>query len=398
MRSSSRLPLILVACAIGACAFGPPPAGAFYHPGAGETPRAPGEVIRHEPIEGAPAGAQAYRVLYSSTGLDGTPIAVSGIVVIPAGSAPTRGWDVVAWAHPTTGVDPRCAPSLRAKPLARIEGLEPLIKRGYVVTATDYPGLGTSEPHPYLVGVSEGRAVLDLVRAARKLPGERIGSRFAVWGHSQGGQAALFAGELAAPYAPELALVGVGAAAPATDLAVLLDDDIKSTAGRVLVSYAVWSWSRVYGASIDSLVKPSAIKVVDEVAEGCIETIGEVYHVAIDAAPLRKHFLYADPDSVQPWHGYLELNRPGRSRTAAPFFIVQGMQDAIVRPAVTVAFAAHLCRRGETVHFLELPDVRHMGAGEKAAGPMVAWLLDRFSGNPAPSDCERLVKRAPAPS
>jgi hypothetical protein len=36
--------------------------------------------------------------------------------------------------------------------------------------ATDYPGLGTPGVHAYLMGESEGRAVLDSVRAARNLP------------------------------------------------------------------------------------------------------------------------------------------------------------------------------------------------------------------------------------
>jgi dipeptidyl aminopeptidase/acylaminoacyl peptidase len=78
--------------------------------------------------------------------------------------------------------------------------------------------------------------------------------------------------------------------------------------------------------------------------------------------------------------------------TAAPFFIAQGSVDPIVRPSVTRAFAAHLCSRGETVRFLVLEDVGHMGAGEKAAGPMVSWMRSLFAGNPPPNDCASLTK------
>ena len=61
-----------------------------------------------------------------------------------------------------------------------------MVERGYAVAATDYPGLGTPGPHPYLVGVSEARAVLDPApRAARTMPGVGGSDRFAVWGHSQ---------------------------------------------------------------------------------------------------------------------------------------------------------------------------------------------------------------------
>ena len=126
---------------------------------------------------------------------------------------PARLPDVVAWAHGTTGVARQCAPSLYPAALRWIPGLANAIGRGYVVAATDYPGLGTVGVHPYLIGESEGRAVLDSVRAARHLDGAGANEHFAVWGHSQGGHAVLFAGALAPRYAPELRLAGVAAAA-----------------------------------------------------------------------------------------------------------------------------------------------------------------------------------------
>src|SRR5262249_43074663 len=157
--------------------------------------------------------------LYRSVGLHGEPIAVSGLAVIPVGAPANR--PIVAWDHPTSGLVPRCAPSLARKRYEFIPGLKAMIDRGYDVVATDYPGLGTPGPHPYLVGDSEARATLDAVCALHELPGAEAGDRFAVWGHSQGGQAALFTGIDAARYAPELELEGIAAAAPATELAAL---------------------------------------------------------------------------------------------------------------------------------------------------------------------------------
>lgn len=143
-------------------------------------PLAPGGLVRAEPRDGAPRGATAYRILYRSTGLHGEPIAVSGVVIIPAGPAPAGGRPIVAWAHPTTSVISRCAPSRARVLFGSIQGLDEMLARGYVAAATDYPGLGTPGPHPYLVGVSEGRAVLDSVRAARLVPNARTSERFAV--------------------------------------------------------------------------------------------------------------------------------------------------------------------------------------------------------------------------
>ena len=153
-----------------------------------------GQLISAEAMPGAPEGARAYRIFYWSTGLGGRPVEVSGVVIAPPGSPPPGGRPVVAWAHPNTGVVSRCAPSLARVFFASVQGLRAMLERGYVVAATDYPGLGTPEAHPYLVGTSEAHAVLDSVRAARAIPEAAAGTQFAVWGHSQGGQAALFTG------------------------------------------------------------------------------------------------------------------------------------------------------------------------------------------------------------
>ncbi len=121
-----------------------------------------------------------------------------------------------AGARADTGVGGKWAAPVLPDRSGAIPGLDDMLSRGFVVVATDYVGLGTPGQHPYLIGESEARSVLDSVRAARRFPGAKAGDTFAVWGHSQGGHAALFTGQLAASYAPELKLAGVAAAAPAT--------------------------------------------------------------------------------------------------------------------------------------------------------------------------------------
>ena len=125
----------------------------------------------------------------------------------------------MAWAHPTTGVVPHCAPSLAIFVFQQMTGSRPLDERGVVIAATDYPGLGTPGPHPYLVGVSEGRAVLNSVRAARAMPGPMPATALRCGDIRKADRRRCSQGELAKSYAPELDLVGVAAAAPATELA-----------------------------------------------------------------------------------------------------------------------------------------------------------------------------------
>jgi alpha-beta hydrolase superfamily lysophospholipase len=389
LASSRRLAWLAAVFALG-CAGGPPPPGAFYTapPPVDVPPRAPGRLIRSEEIPNPPPGAKAWRILYFSTDLDGKPAAVSGIVIAPELPAPIAGRHVVAWAHPTTGVADKCAPSLQAEAaFDKIPHLQALIALDYVVTATDYPGLGTPGPHPYLVGESEGRAVIDSVRAAREVEKAGASVRYAVWGHSQGGQAALFAGELAPIYAPELTLAGVAAIAPATDLAQLLADGVAERAGRLIAAYSLWSWTRVYGAPLEPVVTEGAVAVIDRSARDCVETWGEVYRAAFDSAGLHPAFLKPGAFEADPWKRLLEQNQPGRRPIRVPIYVAQGEEDTIVRPSVTADFVAGLCRTGERVRFEKLPGVDHMRAGRASATSAIQWMRDRLDGKRAPSTC-----------
>jgi len=356
---------------------------------------APGTLIQSKPDFGAPLGAAAYRILYRSTGLDGQPIEVSGMVVVPAGPPPPGGRLIVAWAHPTTGVVERCAPSQARIRFQMISGLRDMVAHGYVVAATDYPGLGTAGPHPYLVGVSEGRAVLDSVRAARALPGVGAGARFAVWGHSQGGQAALFTGLLAKSYAPDLQLVGVAAAAPATELATLMQAEINTFAGRNLTGMTLWSWARVYGAPIDKVVEPSAMPTVDRLAKECIESIFDIMARRRTSRPLDKAFLSVpDVAETEPWASLLARNTPGVLSADIPVFLAQGTKDQIVLPEVTRDYMRRLCMSGSAVELDVMAGVGHGFIAAKSAKAAVSWISDRFAGLPAPSDCQSLKAAA----
>ncbi|WP_407158497.1 alpha/beta fold hydrolase [Bradyrhizobium sp. STM 3557] len=360
----------------------------FYDASRQEIAGRPGTLIRSEPMSFAPAGAQAYRVLYRSTGMHGEPIAVSGVIIVPPGPAPAGGRPVVAWAHPTTGVVPHCAPSLAIFVFQQMAGLRQLIEQGAVVAATDYPGLGTPGPHPYLVGDSEARAVIDSVRAARNLPGAETGNSFAVWGHSQGGQASLYTGLIARTYAPELNLVGVAAAAPATSLVTLMGDDFKTSGGKNLTAMTLWSWSRVYGAPINKVVLPEAMPAVDQLSNECIESIFDILARRRTEKPLEEHFLSVpNIATVEPWRSLAARNTPGALPPSIPLFLAQGTTDDIVRPEVTASYMQRQCKAGSKVRMMWVQGVGHGFVARDSADAAVTWMMDRFAGQPAPTDC-----------
>lgn len=350
----------------------------------------PGTIISAEAMPGAPDGATAYKILYRSESRSGELIPVSGVVIIPPGTPPPGGRPVVAWAHPTTGIESRCAPSLARVFFESVQGLRDMLARGYVVTATDYPGLGTPEVHPYLVGVSEGRAVLDSVRATRALPTAGADRRFAVWGHSQGGHAALFAGLLARQYAPELALTGIAVAAPATDLGALMRDDQGTGGGNNITAMTLWSWSRYYGASITSVVEPAAIPVIDQLAGECIERWFDVLIRREPTRALMAGFLtVGNLANTEPWKRLLALNTPGVLPPDVPVFVAQGADDRLVRPSVTDAYVKALCRNGNRVRYETFSGVGHAFIARDAANTAVEWLAGRLSGRGIDDFCSK---------
>ncbi|WP_072391608.1 alpha/beta fold hydrolase [Hyphomicrobium sp. CS1GBMeth3] len=348
----------------------------------------PGSILRLWPLEGGvPSDYKGFRILYRSTGHDNEPIAVTGALMFPedAGSGPPRA--VVAWAHPTSGVVTRCAPTLMPDLAGTVQGIDYFTDAGYVVVATDYPGLGGPGHHPYLVGASAARAVLDSVRAARQLKSAHAGDRFVVWGHSQGGHAALFTGIEAASYAPELKLLGVAAAAPATNLVDLFEADKNTSSGRSLTSMALYSWSRVFGFPESRFVVPRAEKAFARLAGDCILSLADFMREDEDEKALARDFLVSDPATDPTILEIMTQNTPGPTPRHIPVFIAQGTADELVRPNITRAYAREICRQGGTVTFHSLPGGTHLFAGRDGAYAAYEWMGLLFAGRTPKNDC-----------
>ena len=350
----------------------------------------PGTIIRSEVIDDFYQGATAYRVLYTSTGYDGDPTAVSGIIVVPDGSAPAEGRKVIAWTHGTVGVASKCSPSLIPDYGPTLAGIEEFMEAGSVIAATDYQGLGTPGPHPYLVGESEGVGALDSVRAARNLDEADASADFVVWGESQGGQASLFTGQLASTYAPELNLVGVVASAPASDLVDLFKakSGDGTAVGKILVSMAISSWARVYDdAELNQILTPAARPLVNRIAENCILNPAQILASVPAATALNVTFLSEPPWDTEPWTRIVAENTPGGTTTGAPILITQGEADPIISPNIQQQFVNKLCDSGNTVDYRTYPGIGHVTAAHDTAPDVVQWISDRFAGKPAPNTC-----------
>lgn len=351
--------------------------------------QAPGTLLSYRPI-GLPKiyRAKAWRIEYLTRDYKMQAIISTGIVVLPYNApANPAARQFVAWAHPTTGVAWKCAPSLRAAPTKAIGGLSDLMGRGVVITATDYPGLGTPGPIGYLVGKGQAYAVLDSVRAAKQIPEVGGGNDVGLWGYSQGGHAVLFAAQLAGSYAPELRVKGVAAIAPPTDLGTLLRANLNSVAGRILAAYTLDSWNWKYGAPLELLLDAPSRALINEVSKSCVDDLGSKLDAAAAQKGLEKQFLKADPAQVRPWKDLIVQNSLFGMNARAPALIIQGSADDIVKPAVTTQFVRGACSNGANVRYVTLKGKGHSSALDAGRAQALKWLADRLAGQPASSNC-----------
>jgi uncharacterized membrane protein HdeD (DUF308 family)/alpha-beta hydrolase superfamily lysophospholipase len=353
---------------------GEPVVDAFYD-SPSDIPNEPGVLVRSEEFTRTiPDGAQAWRILYTTTRADGVPALASALVVVPAERA-SGPLPVIALAHGTTGVDRSCAPSVLKDPFAAgaFFALDQVIERGWALVATDYVGLGTEGGHPYLVGEPEGRSVLDSIRAARQLTGVDLADETVVWGHSQGGGAALWTGGLALTYAPDANVIGVAALAPASDLVGLANNLSDVTGGSIFASYLLQGYANAYDdVDVSDYVNPVARTSFDEVVGRCLAE-PSVLLSAIGSVTLGDEVFSSDLASG-PLLERLNENVPTLP-IEAPLLLAQGDADSLVVPSVQADYVTARCDAGQPIDYRTYPGLDHVPLVE-ADSPLLPELFD----------------------
>ncbi len=357
-----------------------PSGRAFYSPPESLPTGRPGDLIWSAPFKAVP-GADAWKVLYHSRAVDGSDVAVSGVVVAPTEPAPSGGRPVISWAHGTHGIADNCAPSRTADMVSRLPSIGKLVAQGYVVVATDYEGLGTPGTHPYLVGESEAHGVLDIARAAQHLPVDASDKTF-VWGQSQGGQAALFAGEVAPTYAPDLDLLGVISGAPVTDAAAMFPAAaaIPSTLGFVVMGL-IGAQAAYPDAKVADVLTPDALEQTKIVDKKCYEDVLAAFEQPVDQV------IAKNPSEVPPFPAIFAADSPGSRPVAAPMFVYQGLSDDVVYKVFTDKYVQKACALGNTVEYKTFSGKDHYEENSAAEKDVLEWMQARLGGLPAPSSC-----------
>lgn len=338
------------------------PKGDAFYTAPADLPQGHGKVIwgRSAPeLIDSGDDATSTKVLYTSKSPQGERIAVSGSVAVPNGKAPKGGWPMIVWDHGTTGLADSCAPSRSDYGTSYEPFIDRWLEAGYAVARTDYQGLGTPGPHPYLIGKSAGRSALDIARAARHLNSE-VGNDYVIAGHSQGGHAALWTAAYAGSWTPELKLQGTMAFAPASHLAEQINLLPALTAPNPLSALAV---SILAGATTanprvvaDQILNPEPLALLPEVEQKCLGELGQTD--SLGGIPPSE--LLRDDANLAPLVRVLNRNNPAVT-TSAPLMVLQGTADTTVFPNYTDMLVDELIDDGNDVEYVKVPGADHGG-------------------------------------
>ncbi len=391
LRASVPAFLLLVAALVPASVLAAGAAGAAALPSFYDVPDplpagGPGTVIKTEPVTVPGLHGTMERVMYKSKSIRGDDIAVTGLIALPDTPAPAGGYKVLDWAHGTTGIADECAPSL--SPDDAVPYANTFLDKGWAIVATDYEGLGTPGRHPYIVGDSEARGVIDIVRAARNQYAD-ISADYLVWGHSQGGHAAMFALHDADSWAPELHLVGVVAGAPPSQLN-LVYDFLKNSPYKYYLLMVAAAINAAYGdaaAPLGDVLNAQGLAKVDLVDQGCTAFLAEQSEgLDVQSLMVQQPDGSYDPLDNPTWGPLIEAQDPANFTTPSPepLLIIHGGNDQQIPTVSSQMLAGELCATGQNVERWMYPGRSHAGVIAPSMNDMVAWITARFQGLDAP--------------
>ncbi|WIX84995.1 lipase family protein [Amycolatopsis sp. DG1A-15b] len=360
---------------------------AFYVPPSPLPAGKPGDVIRWRPSNAGPrtASVDAWQVMYLSTNALGQPDAVTGTVLVPK-TADRATAPIVAFAPGTHGPAFACTPSAMIGIGAFYEqpGLDDLLDAGYAVAVPDYEGYQPAPKTTYVVGRSEGSAVIDAVRAAQRLgaAGLSASAKVVFRGYSQGGGAAAWAGELQPSYAPELNLVGIAAGGVPADLVqVTLQLDGKSGFG--VFAYALLGLDQAYPElQLDSFLSDNGRAKLAEMKQSAC-----TFELLTTYANQKIADYTTGPGYIKPaWVARLTENKLGGTPPRVPVFLYHATGDQLVQFAQADSLHKAYCAAGVQETW-KTYDTDHITLVYTGNADVLAFVKDRIAGKPATASC-----------
>lgn len=381
--------VVAVLLATAATAAAAPPPADFYQPPA-SLPARPGDVIATAPTNfGWNGNVTSTAIKYRSTSATGQPNYVTGTLLVPraawTGSGPRP---IVSFAVGTQGLADRCAASqsMPGGTLYEQGSVQALLDRGWAVAVTDYEKLGPPGDHTYVVRQAEAHAVLDIVRAAQRLPGSGVAADapVAVWGYSQGGQAAAATAELEATYAPELNVVGVAAGGVPSDLGRLAQ--YLNGSGNLFFSFLAFAAVGLDSAypelDLESYLNDTGRTMLAQGRNACLLD-GLFLGMGRRITDLTTTNPLEDPE----WQARIAEQRLGGTAPQVPVLQYHGVLDEIIPYDQGTGLRDAWCSRGARVQWADYWLSDHLLGIFLASGDVANWLNARFANQPFRPTC-----------
>ncbi|RJL23646.1 lipase family protein [Bailinhaonella thermotolerans] len=387
------LPAVCVAAALVPPAHAAPPqTHPFYQPPSPLPPGNPGDLIRHEeitayadPAKTLRLDAHSWRIMYHSTSATGERIAVTGSYFVPKGIYLGKR-PLVAFAVGTKGLGDLCAPSWGLTLGQDYEGLaiKSYLEKGWAVVVTDYEKLGTPGDHTYMVGQSQGRVVLDALRAAVRFPryGARPDAPMAVVGYSQGGASAGWAAQLHPSYAPELPVKGVAAGGTPADLDAVAKSLDGSPFFMFLAAAAVGLTSAYPELPFEEHLNEKGRELLEDGRDDCLAEA-----IPKGIGKRMSDFVDVDLLNTPAWQARLKENRLGGVAPAMPVLMYHSLIDEIIPFAQAKTLRAEWCGKGANLEWRQYLRGEHAALMYTALGPTQQWIEDRLKGRSTDGNC-----------
>jgi len=332
--------------------------------------------------------SRAFRLTYVTKNARGEKALSTGELFVPKGRAPRGGWPVVSWAHGTSGIGDRCAPSVRGPALPRRDFpvLRNWMKQGYAIVASDYVGLGTPGVHAYLHGRSEAHSIVDMVKAGRAYARthlrrwNRLARKWVVVGQSQGAGASIYTARYATKFGGRRldyrGAVGTGTPAHVEEIANSVGPSFPpvSAALTEYAAYILTGVSYVYPElGADDALTPLG-RLALRLAEYRCAIPFERDLEGVNLGDFFTRRLATLPNWRAKIERYLKMPEKGFDK---PFFMAHGLQDVDVPYALTAPYIATLKANHQPVT-VKLYNNDHSGtliASQKAAHQFVRRLF-----------------------
>jgi pimeloyl-ACP methyl ester carboxylesterase len=352
-------------------------------PAFAQTADAPGDIVTAREID-APGFfyAKVWRIEYLSTDTHGSPMTVSGTVIVPNADYGDQR-PIVGYAPGTHGMGDQCAPSVHLEAGDENEGLliHQYAKRGFAVAVTDYQGLGTPGDHAYMVAKAAGQAQLDAVRAAQRLPEAELPTDGPVGlvGYSQGGHATSWAAQLAASYAPELSVQGAASGGTPVNLREIAAAN-EGTPNFGLVLAAGIGMDTAYPElDLESYLNEAGQDGIEELRNSC------------DFSPYANQTL-ADYTTTNPLdtpqgQATLDAQNVCGETPSVPVLLYHSTGDEIIPYDGAQALREQWCGSGVNVTFRTYHLLGHAATAAVASPSVTSWMAHRLNGEPPDGNC-----------